>query len=53
MQNTRARVEARLERMLSATPPPTGRQAAVSAHIDLVFLAKDDQRGLDQSMRQP
>jgi hypothetical protein len=53
MQNTRSRVEARLERMLSATPPPAARTAPTSARIDLVFLTEGDQRRLDQSIRQP
>ncbi len=53
MQNTRSHVEARLERMLATTPPTAERTAPTSARIDLVFLAEDDQRRLDQSIRQP
>jgi len=49
MQNTRSRLEARLERMLATTPPPTARTAPVSARIDLIYLTEDDQRRLDQA----
>ena len=53
MQNTRSRVEARLERMLATTPPPARRTGPTSPRIDLVFLAADDQRRFDQGISEP
>ena len=51
MHNTRSRTEARLERMLATTPPPSAQASRKSIRIDFVYLTEDGQRRLDESLR--
>ncbi|GAA4127498.1 hypothetical protein GCM10022215_38020 [Nocardioides fonticola] len=53
MQNTRSRVEATMARMLATSPPPVAHASAASARVDLVYLTEDDQRRLDETIREP
>lgn len=50
MQNTRSRLEVRLERMLATTPPPTACTSPTTPRLDVVYLTEEDQRRLDQSV---
>ena len=52
MQNTRARLEKRLAKLLAATAPLAARHTAGHTKVDLVYLDEETQDRLTSSLRE-